>query len=160
MAYFVEVVLPLPLPKTFTYKVSETEFAFIQPGMRIAVPFGKSKIYTALAIELHQNPPSLYEAKEIHQILDTQPIVNQIQIEHWQWISKYYLCSIGDVYRGAIPSALLLESETVLSQKADFEIDNVTLSDDEYLVYEAFKTQPTLTLNEVMKILNKKTCFQ
>ncbi len=159
MAYFVEVVLPLPLPKTFTYKVSETEFAFIQPGMRIAVPFGKSKIYTALAIELHQKPPSLYEAKEIHQILDTQPIVNQIQIEHWQWISKYYLCSIGDVYRGAIPSALLLESETVLSQKADFDIDNVALSDNEYLVYEAFKTQPTLTLNEVMKILNKKNVF-
>ncbi len=159
MAYFVEVVLPLPLPKTFTYKVSETEFAFIQLGMRIAVPFGKSKIYTALAIELHQKPPSLYEAKEIHQILDTQPIVNQIQIEHWQWISKYYLCSIGDVYRGAIPSALLLESETVLSQKADFDIDNVALSDDEYLVYEAFKTQPTLTLNEVMKILNKKNVF-
>lgn len=75
--------------------------------MRIAVPFGKSKILTALAIELHQNKPTLYDAKEIHQILDEKPIVNEIQIAHWQWIASYYMSAIGDVYRGAVPSALL-----------------------------------------------------
>ncbi|PZQ86213.1 MAG: primosomal protein N', partial [Flavobacterium johnsoniae] len=97
--YFVEVILPLSLSKTFTYRVSEAEYNYIQKGMRIAVPFGKSKVYTALAIELHQNEPALYEAKEIHQILDEIPVVTEIQIAHWQWIASYYMCAIGDVYR-------------------------------------------------------------
>jgi primosomal protein N' (replication factor Y) len=70
--------------------------------MRIAVPFGK--IYTALALDLHQNSPSLYEAKEINQILDDKPVVTEVQLKHWQWIASYYMCAIGDVYRGAMPS--------------------------------------------------------
>ncbi|HEX9151483.1 MAG TPA: primosomal protein N', partial [Flavobacterium sp.] len=106
--HFVEVILPLALAKTFTYSVSEAEFNYIKKGMRVAVPFGKSKIYTALVIATHQNKPTLYDAKEIHQILDEKPIVTEIQIAHWQWIASYYMCAIGDVYRGAMPSALLL----------------------------------------------------
>ena len=82
--YFTEVILPLALPRTFTYQVTEEEFHFLQPGMRVVVPFGKSKMYTALVMDLHQNPPQLYEAKEIHQILDEQPIVNAFQLKHWQ----------------------------------------------------------------------------
>ncbi len=104
--YFVEVILPLSLAKTFTYSVSEAEYNYI-------------KIYTALVIDIHQNKPTLYEAKEIHQILDEKPIVNEIQIAHWQWIASYYMCAIGDVYRCALPSALLLESETIISQKQE-----------------------------------------
>ena len=79
--FFVEVILPLALDKTFTYEISEAEFHFIKPGMRIAVPFGKTKVYTALALEVHQNKPLLYEAKEIHEILDEKPIVNSYQIK-------------------------------------------------------------------------------
>src|SRR6476620_10567123 len=123
MNYFIEVIVPLSLPKTFTYKVSESEYTFIKKGMRIAVPFGKSKIYTALVIDLHKTHPTLYEAKEIHQILDEQPIVNEFQINHWFWIASYYMCNIGDVYRGALPSALLLESETIVSQNSETFID-------------------------------------
>ena len=132
--YFVEVILPLSLAKTFTYQVSEAEFHYIKKGMRVVVPFGKSKMYTALAIEIHQNKPTLYEAKEIHQILDEKPIVTEIQIAHWQWIASYYMCAIGDVYRGAMPSALLLESETLISQKQEVFVDESLLSDEEFLV--------------------------
>ena len=89
MQFFVEVILPLSLAKTFTYSVSEAEFHYIKKGMRVAVPFGKSKIYTALVIELHQNAPTLYDAKEIHQILDEKPLVTQTQLEHWKWIASY-----------------------------------------------------------------------
>ena len=74
--YFIEVVVPLSLDKTFTYRVSEAEYLFLKKGMRVAVPFGKNKIYTALVVASHNNPPTLYEAKEIHQILDEKPIVN------------------------------------------------------------------------------------
>lgn len=154
--YFVEVILPLSLAKTFTYRISETEFHYIKKGMRVAVPFGKSKMYTALVIATHQNQPTLYEAKEIHQILDEKPIVTEIQIAHWQWISTYYMCAIGDVYRGAMPSALLLESETVITHKQDVFVDESQLSDDEFLVYQALQQQSSLKVQDIIAILNKK----
>jgi len=154
--YFVEVILSLSLAKTFTYSVSEAEFHFIKKGMRVAVPFGKSKIYTALVIDTHQNQPVLYEAKEIHQILDEKPIVTEIQIKHWLWIASYYMCAIGDVYRTAMPSALLLESETLISQKPDIFVDESQLSDDEFLVYQALQKQSSLKVEDIIAILNKK----
>ncbi|WP_202703769.1 primosomal protein N' [Flavobacterium sp. UGB4466] len=154
--FFIEVVLPLSLAKTFTYRVSEAEFHFIKKGMRVAVPFGKNKIYTALVIELHQNEPGLYEAKEIHQILDEKPIATEVQIKHWLWVANYYMCAIGDVYRGAFPSGLLLESETVVSYKTDAEVNQDELSDDEYLVYEALQQQSSLRIQEIISMLNKK----
>lgn len=157
MNFFIEVIVPLSLPKTFTYRVSETEFFFIQKGMRIAVPFGKSKIYTALVIDLHQNAPTLYEAKEIHQILDEKPIVNEFQINHWFWIASYYMCTIGDVYRGAMPSALVLESETIISQNKETGIIKGELTDDEFLIYEALQQQSALKVQDIIDILNKKT---
>jgi primosomal protein N' (replication factor Y) len=155
--YFVEVILPLPLAKTFTYSVSETEFQFIKKGMRVTVPFGKSKIYTALVVEIHNNVPALYEAKEIHQILDHTPIVTEFQINHWFWIADYYMCAIGDVYRNAMPSALMLESETLITRKNDLSVDESSLSDDEYLVYEALQQQISLKIQDIISILNKKT---
>lgn len=157
--YFIEVIIPLSLAKTFTYSVSETEFHYITVGMRVSVPFGKNKLYTALVIALHQNKPSLYEAKEIHQIIDEKPIVTPIQIEHWKWIANYYMCAIGDVFRGAMPSAFLLESETIISQRPSVFIDQSDLSDDEFLVYEALQRQSSLKIKEVFGILNRKNVF-
>ncbi|RAR46305.1 replication restart helicase PriA [Flavobacterium lacus] len=159
MSYFVEVILPLALDKTFTYQVSEAEFKYIKPGMRVAVPFGKSKMYTALAIETHQNPPTLYEAKEIHQILDENAIVNEWQLKHWQWIASYYMCSIGEVFRAALPSGFLLESETVISLKQGDLVDEKALSDDEFLVFEALQHQSSIKISDVISILNKKNVF-
>ena len=157
MSFFIEVILPLSLPKTFTYRVSENEFAFINKGMRVAVPFGKSKIYTALVIDLHREEPTLYVAKEIDQILDERPIVNELQINHWFWISSYYMCNIGDVYRGALPSALLLESETIISHNNETFVDETSLSDDEFLIYEALQSQSSLKIQNIIDIVNKKT---
>lgn len=155
--FFVEVILPLALNKTFTYSVSEAEFYFIKPGMRIAVPFGKSKVYTALAVEVHQNKPLLYEAKEIHEIIDEKPIANHYQIKHWFWIAEYYMCSIGEVYKSAVPSALLLESETIILKNKENEVLKSELSDDEFLVYEALEKQNSLKVQDIIAILNKKT---
>ena len=157
--HFIEVLLPLSLAKTFTYSVSEAEFNYIQKGVRVAVPFGKNKIYTALVIDLHQIPPTLYEAKEIHQILDENPIVNEFQIAHWQWIASYYMCAIGDVYRGAMPSAFILESETIVSSQKENTIEVSELSDEEYLIYEALQQQSSLKVQDIMSILNKKSIF-
>lgn len=157
--FFVEVVLPLSLAKTFTYSISESEFYFIKKGMRVAVPFGKNKIYTGLVIDIHQNEPGLYEAKEIHQILDEKPIATEVQIKHWLWVANYYMCGIGDVYRGAFPSGLLLESETIISHKTDVSVNQNELSDDEFLVYEALQQQSSLKVQDIISILNKKNIF-
>ena len=157
--HFIEVILPLSLPKTFTYSVSEAEYDYIKIGMRVAVPFGKSKIYTGLVLDLHEIPPTLYEAKEIHQILDEKPIVNPLQIQHWLWIASYYMCSIGDIYRGAMPSAFILESETIISFQKENSVDSATLSDEEFLIYEALQHQSSLKVHDVIAILNKKNIF-
>jgi primosomal protein N' (replication factor Y) len=159
MLFFADVILPLSLAKTFTYSISEAEYHYIKKGMRVAVPFGKSKIYTALVVSTHKNQPTLYDAKEIHQILDQHPIVTEIQIAHWQWIASYYMCAIGDVYRGAMPSALLLESETVISQKTAVFVDESELSDEEFLIFQALQQQPSLKVQDIMAILNKKNIF-
>jgi primosomal protein N' (replication factor Y) len=159
MLYFIEVVLPLAVSKTFTYQVSEAEFHYIQIGMRVAVPFGKTKIYTALVLDKNNIPPQLYEAKEIHQILDEKPVVNSHQIVHWKWIASYYMCSLGEVFRSALPSGYILESETIISAKENSEIDFDDLKDDEYLILEALKSQSSITVQDVIKILGKKTVF-
>ncbi|MQP23700.1 primosomal protein N' [Flavobacterium sp. LMO8] len=159
MLYFIEVVLPLAVSKTFTYQVSEAEFHYIQIGMQVAVPFGKTKIYTALVLDKTNTPPQLYEAKEIHQILDEKSVVNLHQIEHWKWIASYYMCSLGEVFRSALPSGYILESETIISAKENAELDSDDLKDDEYLILEALKSQSSITVQDVIKILGKKTVF-
>ena len=123
--------------------------------MRVAVPFGKTKIFTAIVFEIHQNKPTAYKAKEIHQILDEEPIITEKQLEQWKWISEYYICSLGDVMRAAIPNALLLESETIVLKNEKFE-EEEKLNDDEYLIFEALQQQSVLKIEEISKILNKK----
>ena len=123
--------------------------------MRVAVSFGKSKIYTALVYKIHNNVPTLYEAKEIHQILDEFPIVNKIQLKHWQWIADYYMCALGDVYRASLPSAFLLESETIIYKNESFTDESV-LIDDEFLIFEALQHQSQLTIHQIVDILDRK----
>jgi primosomal protein N' (replication factor Y) len=156
LSQFIDVILPIPLQKLFTYKITIAEASFLKKGMRVAVEFGKSKIYTALVYKIHTNPPIAYEAKEIYQILDKVPIVNETQLKHWEWIASYYMCALGEVYRAALPSAFLLESETeiILVPNA---IKEELLSDDEFLIFEALQHQPKLSIAKIIEILNRKT---
>jgi len=154
-ANFIDVILPIPIQKTFTYSVTEAEADFLQKGMRVAVSFGNTKMYTALVLKIHQNKPELYEAIEILQILDEKPIVTEVQLQNWQWISSYYMCSLGDVYRAALPSAFLLESETIVL-KNDAFTEETELTDDEFLIFEALQHQSQLTIHQVADILGKK----
>ncbi|MET7027763.1 replication restart helicase PriA [Sediminicola luteus] len=156
MQYFINVILPIPLEKLFTYSISETEAGFLQPGMRVAVPFGKTKIYTGLVHDVHTVAPTIYEAKEIHQILDDYPIVNNFQLKLWSWIAEYYMCTIGEVFRTAVPSAFLLESETLISRNNKVSVQEGDLLDDEFLVYEALQHQPILRVHEISAILERK----
>ncbi|WP_298761197.1 primosomal protein N' [uncultured Psychroserpens sp.] len=156
MNYFINVILPIPLEKSFTYAITMAEANFLKPGIRISVPFGKTKIYTALVIDIHNNAPLTYEAKDIHQILDEVPIVTQKQLEHWKWIASYYMCTLGEVMRAALPSAFILESETIISKNDTTVISDADLRDDEFVIYEALHHQSSLKIQDLMSILDKK----
>lgn len=153
--FFVDVILPIPLNQTFTYSINKDEAGFLKAGMRVAVPFGKSKIYTAIVYQVHNLAPTGYETKPIDHILDQSPIITPIQLRHWQWMASYYMCSLGVVLRAALPSAFLLESETIVKLVPDKAPDLDTLNDDEYLVYEALEQQSSIHINGVRSILDK-----
>ncbi len=152
--YYIDVALPLPLRQAFTYEVNEEQASFLQAGMRVVVPFGKSKIYTGITLKIHQNTPA-YPTKSIEFILDEAPILSQRQLQLFSWISAYYLSTFGEVLKMGMPSSLLLESETII-EKTEQLVATQSLSDDEFLVYEALEHASSLTAKEVGKILQKK----
>ncbi|PVW13947.1 replication restart helicase PriA [Marixanthomonas spongiae] len=153
--FYIDVILPIPLKQKFTYKVNKDEAAFLQQGMRVAVPFGKSKVFTAIVYQVHQTPPSGYETKDIDHILDESPVITATQIKHWEWMASYYMCTLGEVIRAALPSAFLLESETIISL-AKTDVSEEKLTDEEFLIFEALQHQPTLHINDVRSVLDKK----
>ena len=139
--YYIEVIVPLPISKTLTYQVSYEEYKVLLRGFRVAVTVGKSKIYSGIVFKKHQNVPDLFYPKPIHSILDDKPIVTKGQLELWDWVSKYYLTSIGLVMKAAMPSAYLLSSESILTCNI-YEIQKSNeISDNEFLIYEAIKTK-------------------
>ena len=155
MHYFVDVLLPLPLPKAFTYVVSEAEFSFLQPGHRVGVPFGKNKLYTGLVYKKHQLAPQTYTPKGIEVILDEHPVLHPQQLQFWDWMSDYYRCSLGSILRTALPSAFLLTSETTVSKIAEVEVDWETLSDDAFLVMEALE-KSDLLIEDIQAIVQRQ----
>ncbi|MEP1488059.1 MAG: primosomal protein N' [Algibacter sp.] len=155
MLNFIDVIIPIPLKKLFTYSVTASEAEFLKRGMRVAVPFGKSKVYTGIVFRIHNEAPTAYEAKDIQQILDDHPVVNIKQLDLWQWIADYYLCTLGDAMRAALPSAFILESETTIIKNKEKTIDESELKDDEFLVYDALQHQSSLKIHDIVNILDK-----
>jgi primosomal protein N' (replication factor Y) len=159
--YYIDVILPIPLKQTFTYSVNKDEAAFLKQGFRVAVPFGKSKVYTAIVYQVHDQAPRGYETKSIDHILDEAPIISEKQITHWQWMASYYMCTLGEVVKAALPSAFLLESETKitlnLGTKTAEELQEIeaNFTDDQFLIFEALQAQPSLYINDLRAILNR-----
>ena len=123
MKKYVDVILPLPLPKSFTYSLPDECAEDVKIGCRVVVPFGRKKFYTAIVLNVHYCAPTEYEVKDISALLDASPILLPAQFKFWEWIADYYLCTQGDVYKAALPSGLKLESETIVEYNPDFEAD-------------------------------------
>ena len=152
MNRFADVILPLPLYRYFTYRIPADMQGRLRQGHRVVVSFGRAKFYTAIVVALHDTEPQGYEVKEIATLLDDEPIVLRPQLKFWEWIADYYLCSVGDVYKAALPSGLKLESETSLAINPDFEeaVDE-RLSEREAILMQALSTQGRLTVHELEK---------
>ena len=106
MKKYVDVILPLPLAGGFTYALPDEVADKVVKGCRVVVPFGRKKFYTAIVYHVHYLCPTEYEVKEITAMLDETPILLPLQFKFWQWIADYYLCTLGDVYKAALPSGL------------------------------------------------------
>lgn len=158
ITYFADIILPLPVPNLYTYRIPFDLNDKVAEGMRVLVQFGKKKIYTGVIRRLHEQPPRNYEVKYIEAVLDQEPVVNQKQFEFWDWLSEYYLCYPGDVMNAALPSGLKLESETkILPLQDEFSDEQKkSLSDDEYLVIEAIESKKILTVKDIVAICGFK----
>ena len=106
---YADVILPLPLDGLFTYSIPAAQEEQVKFGVRVRVPFGRSKHYVGLVARTHDEQPQGYEVKDIDEVLDTQPILLPEQYRLWSWIADYYMSSIGEVYKAALPSGLKAE---------------------------------------------------
>ena len=156
MPRFAETLLPLALPGTYTYRIPEDMKLSI--GMRVLVPFGRKKIYTAIVVTLHDREPKGYDVKEILSTLDDKPILKHPQLDFWQWIADYYICSMGEVYKAAVPSGLKVESETTISVNPDFEESEPRqLTDRERVILDFTAQRGRVQIAEIAKATGFKT---
>lgn len=148
---YADVILPLSLENSYTYRVPDEMEKSIVPGCRVIVHFGKKRYYTAIVIHVHQRCPNEgYEVKAIHSLLDNTPILRRPQLRFWEWIASYYLCKLGDVYKAALPAGLKLESETIVSLNPDFEAQH-PLRPSEGKVLDVFKPGEKLSVSDLEK---------
>jgi primosomal protein N' (replication factor Y) len=156
LTLFVDVILPLPVPNLYTYRVPMEWNDLVKPGQRVIVQFGKNKLYTALIRRIHERAPASYTAKYVDSLLDEQPVVNEQQFLLWEQLAAYYMCQMGDVLNAALPAGLKLSSETKIVLNADYTGDRSELNEREFVVAEALDVRNVLTFQEVSEILSLK----
>jgi len=169
---FAEIIIPLALPKNYTWSVPDNMKEQVQPGCRVEVNLGKNKKYAGIVKRLHDDKPDFFDPKEILNILDVEPVVYEQQLLLWEWMASYYMCSEGEVMAAALPAHFKLSSETVVIFNDEYGEDFSALDHDEYLVAEALLIKKELKLTEVQQVLDsshvypvinrlisKKVCF-
>lgn len=157
---FVDVVLPLPLPLAYTYRVPNVFNQRIGEGVRVLVSFGKKKIITGVVEQVHNRPPKHYEAKYILDVLDEKPTVGKKQFELYRRMADYYLCTLGEVMNAALPSSLKLhaDSKIILNEGAEFNTE--LLSEQELQLIELLKERKNLSLKEIEKFSGKNVFYK
>ena len=151
--FFVDVILPLPVEARFTYRVPQALNGQIAFGMRVIVPFGNNKLYAAVVERVHEEAPKQFSTKYVLDVIDERPVVSEAQYRLWQWISTYYMCTVGEVMAAALPSALRLASETKVKIHPEFDGDVTVLTPYEMNVMELLLHRETMTVAEVGKSL-------
>lgn len=159
LATFVNVILPLSLPKLYTYRVPQELIGQVAPGKRVAVQFGKRKIYAAIVQSLSDKPPKDYEAKYLLDLLDDEVLITPQLMRFWEWMATYYMCTLGDVMNAALPASFRLESTTQIQLNPDCDITNLELSDKEFLIIEALTVQNELNMEQLTDIVQQKNIF-
>lgn len=155
MNTYVDVIVPLPIAGQYTYLVPEAMEATVQAGCRVIVPFGRKKYYTAIVTRIHHVAPQDYETKPVQEVLDEHPVLFRRQYDFWLWLSEYYLCTLGDVYKAAMPSGMKLESETIVRYNPDY-VAAAPLSNHEQGVLDILAAHEELCITQVEKLSGVK----
>jgi primosomal protein N' (replication factor Y) (superfamily II helicase) len=148
--FYADILLPLPLPRPYTYVIPEELNGQIETGCRVLVQFGQKRIVTGFVKTIHQNKPEHYEAKPLIDKLDDDPLISQAQLNLIEWVSSYYMCPAGDVLNAAIPSGLKLHSESKIQLNPEFdESSNIPFADKELLITDALAKYGSLSFSEI-----------
>lgn len=151
---YAEIIIPLALPKNYTWAIPAAFQEQVRPGIRVEVLLGKSKKYAGIIKRLHEEKPEAFEPRDIINVLDQEPIIHAEQLQFWEWMSKYYMCSEGEIMQAAIPANLKLSSESILIWNEERSLNFSDLSDSEYVVAEALEIKKELRLSEVQELLD------
>lgn len=156
---FADVILPLPLDGHFTYRVPAVFQPKMKTWIRVIVQFGRRKFFSALVYRLHQDAPAgEFEIKDIEAILDEEPIIHHKQLELWEWMANYYCCTMGEVYKAALPSGLKLESQTKIILNTETNLPE-NLSEKENLTLLLLESRKAATIQELNKFLGLQSSF-
>ena len=153
--HFVDLILPLAIPKLLTYRVPTQWSASVVCGSRVIVPLGAKKVVTGLVASIHQTPPS-YATKDILEVLDQAPIIHDVQRQFFHWLAHYYLCTIGEVLKAALPSGFRLSSQSKIQLHPALDLANTHFSDQEQRMIKALQSRPNLTYAEVAQATKQK----
>ncbi|MDN5202557.1 primosomal protein N' [Fulvivirgaceae bacterium BMA10] len=158
---FADIILPVPIPKLFTYRVPQELNETIAEGYRVIVQFGKKKILTGVVGKVHVQPPKEYEAKYVLEVLDDRPVISPVQIKLFHWIAAYYICTIGEVLNVALPSGLKLSSQSriQLNPERPWEDEEIDFSEKEFVLLRALGNNSSLTYDEAAEVLQQKSIY-
>jgi primosomal protein N' (replication factor Y) len=154
ITYFADVIVPVPIPRYFSYRVPRHFAEEIKIGARVIVPFGKNRVVTGIVAKIHQTPPEKYQAKYILELLDTDPIVTPNQLWLFDWIAEYYMCCVGEVMNVAVPSGLKVTSQSRIQYNPDFEYYEL-LDESEKEFIEILKNHPSVTYDDAIKFIGE-----
>jgi primosomal protein N' (replication factor Y) len=156
---FAEIIIPLALPKNYTWEIPNSILDQVMIGMRVEVMLGNNKRYAGIIKKIFPEKPAAFNPKPILSVLDEAPIVYPEQLALWEWMAQYYMCTEGEVMQAAVPSHLKISSESVFIYNEDQILDSQQLSDTEYIISEALQIKKELSLSEVQKLLDKKSVY-
>jgi primosomal protein N' (replication factor Y) (superfamily II helicase) len=144
---YVDLILPLALSRLYTYSVPDEYIINLEVGKRVVVQFGKKKLYSAIIYKVHELAPEKYQTKNILQVIDDYPIVSQNQISFWEWIAEYYMCTLGEVMKAALPSGLKMESETYICRS---ENQDISLSENEEILLHHLEENKKVSIQDLL----------
>ena len=158
VTFFADLILPIPVPKLFTYRVPREMAEILKIGARVIVPFGKNngRVFTAIVARLHNSPPSGYQARYVTEVLDEYPLVTGYQLELFRWMAEYYMCCVGDVMNIALPSGLKISSLSRVQVNPDFDYPELLTEFEDVLLAE-LKKQPALSYDELARLAGAGT---
>ncbi len=158
---FADVLLPVPIPRLFTYQLPAAYGGMELTGKRVIVPFGQKKVVTGIVVQTHATPPENYEAKEVLDVLDDKPVVVKQQLKLFHWMADYYMCTMGEVLNAGLPSGMKLSSRSMVQMHPDFSPDNSphTFTDSEWKVIEAMEEKEHLSYDEIARITGLKNIY-